>query len=310
MTATLDRPETDFATQLRQQTTGCRLSTFGMTTRRTMSKAQIERVAETFHADSEHVGGSRKVIDRKHELVKPIYALLLRAKALIVAHTIDYPERGLRLAKVGKIDWLNEKVSEMQTELESYLVQLDEGWDEIKQQARERLGELYCEADYAVTPSRSFGLEISFPAIEPDRRLMTLHPELYAREQARIQSRFDDAVRNAEAAAAEQLQKLLQHFVAKLTETDEDGKRKTFKDSTFTNIIEFVQQFRELSIGSNDQLDELVGQIEQVASGIDISKVRKAGDAERRDVADQFAQLLAKVDSLAIDRPVREMDLE
>jgi len=57
MTATLDRPETDFATQLRQQTTGCRLSTFGMTTRRSMSKAQIERVAETFHADSEHVSG-------------------------------------------------------------------------------------------------------------------------------------------------------------------------------------------------------------------------------------------------------------
>jgi len=137
-----------------------------------------------------------------------------------------------------------------------------------------------------------------------------LHPELYAREQARIQSRFDEAVRNAEAAAAEQLQKLLQHFVAKLTEVDEDGKRKTFKDTTFTNIIEFVQQFRELSIGSNDQLDELVGQIEQVANGIDITKVRKAGDAERRDVAEQFAQLLAKVDSLAIDRPVREMDLE
>jgi hypothetical protein len=219
MTATLDRPETDFATQLRQQTTGCRLSTFGMTTRRTMSKSQLERVAQTFNAEVFSVGGSRKVIDRKHELVKPIYALLLRAKALIVAHTIDYPERGLRLAKVGKIDWLNAKVAEMQNELEGYLVQLDAGWDEIKQQAREQLGELYCEADYAVTPSRSFGLEISFPAIEPDRRLMTLHPELYAREQARIQSRFDEAVRNAEAAAAEQLQKLLQHFVAKLTES-------------------------------------------------------------------------------------------
>lgn len=300
----------DFAVKLQEQTSGCRLNTYGLSTRRSMSKAQIERVAQTFHADADYVGGSRTVLDRKHELIAPIFSLMFAAKSIVKAHTLDYPERGLRLVKVDKIEWLAEKIDLMRVELDVHLAALDAGWAEIKEAAKERLAELYNESDYAVTPSQAFGIEISFPAIKPDDRLLSLHPELYAREQERIRARFDEAIRNAEAAAAEQLEKMLRHFVSKLTEVGPDGKRKVFHESTIQNIRDFTAQFKELSIGSNQDLDSLVDQISELANDTDVAMVRKGSAEDRQKVAERFAEMLARVDDLMIDLPVREMDLD
>ena len=190
---------------LQAQTVGVRLSCFQLTTRRSMGKGQVEQVASLFKADTESVSGSRQAINRKHEVVKPIYATLIEAKTFVNGHTMDYPEKGIRLIKLAKVEWLRDKIAERQNDLNTHLAVLDANWSAVKLEAKERLGELYNEGDYPVTPSQAFGLELSFPAIKPDDRLLQLHPELYAAEQARIAARFDDAIKKAEAAAADEL---------------------------------------------------------------------------------------------------------
>jgi hypothetical protein len=300
---------TNFAKELQNQTSGCRLNLYKLGTRRTMSKGQIEQVAATFQADSDSVSGSRMVINRKHELVAPIYSLMFTATQLVKSSTIDYPERGLRLVKVSKIPKLVDKIEEIRQELEGYLKALDDGWAGVLAEAKDRLADLFNPADYPPKPSQAFGIEISFPAIKPDDRLLQMHPELYALEQKRIASRFDDALKLAEAAAADELGKLLKHFVDRLAPSG-DGKQKMLMGSTLENIKDFTTRFKELSIGSNADLDLLVSQVETMANGIDIKEVRKSDPVSKQKLADQLKSFSEMVDELVVLRPVRELDLD
>ena len=300
---------TEFAQQLQQQTSGCKLNTYQMTTSRTMTPGQIQRVAELFNAEKDSVGGKRAILNRKHELIAPVYQALRSARAFIQANSIDYPERGLRLVKLSRIPYLQEKIGGYIEELNEALRMLDAGWESVKEEAKGRLEELYMEEDYAIRPSQAFGIELTFPAIQPDSRLMQLHPELYQREQERIAARFSEALANAEAAAVDTLQTMIAHFIERLTPS-EDGKKKSLSTSAIENIREFVGNFRELSIGSNEQLEQLVDQVDQICEGIDIKAIRKAGPEDRGQVVDAMNELLSKIDQIVIDRPIRELELE
>jgi len=298
----------DFGDKLKNETTGCRLTTFALSCRRSMSKHAVGQVANLFSADQQSVGGSRQVIDRKHELVKPVLAALAKAKVIVQTYTIDYPEKGVRLVKLSRVDWLRTEIDKIVAELNEALAKLDEGWESVKLHAKERLGELYSAGDYPPIPSQGFGIELSFPAIKPDDRLAKLHPELYAAEQARIAARFDEAVATAEAAAAEELGKMLEHLVERLQPGD-DGP-KTLHASTIDNLVEFAEVWKTKSIGSNAKLDEMIAKVQSAAAGIDVKSLRKSDGSARAVLAERFANISQELDGLVIRKPVRTFDLD
>lgn len=300
---------TDFADKLRSETIGIRLERTYLGTRKTMAKADVERVASLFGAEHDSVGGSRAVLNRKHELLKPVFQMMNDTPNFLAANTIDYPERGVRLIKLSRVDWMQEQIVARSATLCEHLEALDAGWDTVVAEARERLGDLFNPADYHVTPSRMFSISLSFPAIKPDDRLLQLHPELYAAEQARIKARFDEAIKNAEAAATEELGELLKHFIERLSHS-EDGKRKVMRDSVVDSITEFAERFKSLSIGSNSDLDALVAEVQDLASGIDVKAVRKADQTSRQQLSAKLAGTLSKLDSLIMVRPARSIDLD
>lgn len=309
----VEQHERNFGEQLKNQTTGCRVATFSLSVRRTMPKGAISEVAEHFAAQESSLSGSRQVINRKHPLVRPVYRALKMAKEMVHAYTIDYPEKGVRLVKLDRVEWLREQINEIRGQLDDALVDLDSGWQAVKDDAKERLGDLYNDGDYPPTPSLGFGIELSFPAIQPDDRLARLHPELYAQEQARIRVRFEEAVQIAEAKAAEELSKMLAHLVSRMQPDPETGKAKTINASAVDNLKEFAERFRTISVGSmgsNADLERLISEVESAASGVDIKALRAADGSERATLAESFERLREQVDSLVISRPVRDIDLD
>ena len=273
-----------------------------------MEKQQIQSVADTFDADVKSVGGSRRIINRKLEFVAPVYKLLLTARNYVNAHTLDYPEDGIRLIRLSAIDRVDKHIRGMRDELRERLDDLSANWAAVREDARARLGKAFVEEDYSISPLAHYDIKLTFPEIAPDARLLQLHPDLFAAEKSRIEARFEEALIAAEVAAQQSAQKLLEHFVERLTD-DGDGKRKTVKESTINKIHEFVERFRATNIGSNDQLDKLVGDIESLAAGIDIKALRKAPDGTRAGVVTDAKALLEKVKAVIITRPVRDIDL-
>lgn len=299
----------NFGKKLQEQTIGVRLSVTSLGCRRALEKGQIIEVANLFEADEQSVSGSKKIINPKHELVKPIRALLGDAKAYIRARTIDYPEQGLRLARVDQVESLTAGIQSRKEMLSELLDQLCAGWDSVKAEAKKRLVDLYDENDYPTSPRSHFAIYLTFPEIKPDQRLMQLNPQLYAEQQKIIQAKFEEAVVVAEAAAAKELQQLLSNLVDKL-KPGADGERKILKGSAVANISEFVDMFKAKTIGSNAELDALMHKVKAMADGLDPEQLRKAAFDTREAVANDLQGVLSEVENLISVMPVRSIDLD
>jgi hypothetical protein len=72
------------------------------------------------------------------------------------------------------------------------------------------------------------------------------------------------------------------------------------------NLHEFFERFRLLNIGSNEQLDELVEQCQQIIQGIEPQQLREKSDL-RQHVATKLSAVGSILDGLLVDRPRRNI---
>ena len=82
---------------------------------------------------------------------------------------------------------------------------------------------------------------------------MSLHPEVYQAEQARVRERFESAVELAEQAFATELQRLTAHLAERLTGLH-DGQPEVFRDSAVENLREFFERFWRLNMMGQTRL--------------------------------------------------------
>lgn len=143
------------------------------------------------------------------------------------------------------------------------------------------------------------------PKVEPPEYLLRLSPAVYAQERQRIAAKFDEAVKLAEQAFTAEFSSLVSHLVERLT-PGPDGGRKVFRDSALTHLSEFVARFRELDVGSNPELEQMVDTARKAIGNIDPAAVRDS-DALRRQVAGQLSTVAAHLDQLLVDQPRRRV---
>ncbi len=120
-----------------------------------------------------------------------------------------------------------------------------------------------------------------------------------------MQARFDEAVRLAETAFTDELANLVEHLTDRLS-GQQDGKPKVFRDTAITNLTEFFQRFQRLNIRSNEQLDELVNQAQDVVRGVQPQQLRENLELRER-VAGQLGGVQQALDDLLVDRPRRNI---
>ncbi len=150
-----------------------------------------------------------------------------------------------------------------------------------------------------------FRIEHDYPSVEPPQYLRKLSPELFRQEQARVAARFEEALRLTEQAFIGEFGKLVSHLTERLSGSD-DGKPKVFRDSAVENLGEFFTRFRQLNVGNNAQLDELVAQAQRVIRGVEPQQLRDS-NALRQNVATQLSAVQSVLDGLLVDRPRRNI---
>lgn len=117
--------------------------------------------------------------------------------------------------------------------------------------------------------------------------------------------RFEEAVQLAEQAFTSEFANLVSHLTERLSSGPE-GERKIFRDSALGNLADFFDRFRQLSVRSSDQLDDLVAQVQGVVRGIEPQTLRDNGDL-RQHVATQLSGVQSTLDGMMIDRPRRRI---
>ncbi len=87
-------------------------------------------------------------------------------------------------------------------------------------------------------------------------------------------------MRLTEEAFVSEFGKLVSHLTERLSGSD-DGKPKVFRDSAVENLSEFFTRFRQLNVGNNAQLDELVAQAQRVIRGVEPQQLRDSNACGR-----------------------------
>ncbi len=309
MSTTLDeptlQPSTSPSQRLRTSFAAVRIAFTWLGTRKTLTTEQKARAADTFGAEGEFLSAGKKLLDTKHPAFKAVTGVRSRTVSLWKGMSLPYPEPGVRLIRQDQIDMFTEQLASLKEELNEAVWRLDEHYAELKSAARDRLGSLYDSADYPESLQGLFQVTWDFPSVEPPDYLRQLNPEVYRQECERVASRFDEAVQLAESAFVEELQSLVSHLSERLA-SQADGKPKVFRDSAIENLTQFFERFRELNVRSNEQLDDLVGQCQQVVTGVEPQSLRD-NQVLRTSVASELSQVQNVLDDLLVDRPRRNI---
>ena len=308
MSMLLEESNTDTiaaADRLRHTMAGVRLSISWFGVRKSLTSDQKAQAADAFGAEGEFLSAGKKLLDTRHPAFKLVTGVRTRAVNYWKGVSLPFPEAGIRLIPQDEIDRFDQKMESLKTELEEAVWRLDEHFAELKDAARQRLGSLFNSADYPESLQGLFKIEHDFPAVEPPDYLRRLNPELYERECRRVADRFDQAVQLAEEAFTSELSKLVSHLTERLAGA-EDGKPKVFRDSAVENLQSFFERFKSLNIGSNEQLDELVTQCQQVVGGVVPQDLRNQQNL-RQHVAKKLSGVQSVLDGLLVDRPRRNI---
>ena len=299
-------PTTSPAQRLRATMAAARVSFTWMGTQKTLDRDQKARAAETFGAEGQYLSAGKKLLDTGHAAFRAVTAIRGKADAYWKGASLPFPEPGVRLIRHDAIEAFAATMADFRVELDDAVAHLDRHYGELKRAARDRLGSLFNPADYPETLVGLFGVEWSFPSVEPPDYLVQLAPGLYEAERARVSARFEEAVQLAEQAFLDEFARLVGHLTERISGIGDDGQPRVFRDSAVGNLAEFFERFRTLNVRSNDQLDALVAEAQRAVRGVSAQDLRD-GEGLRQAVASQLSQVQSSLDALLVERPRRRI---
>ncbi len=297
--------QSDPSQRLRNSMAAMRVSFSWFGTRKSLSTEQRALAADAFDAEGKFLSAGKKLVDTSDPAFRNVTSIRNQTVAYFKGISLPYPEPGLRLVPQGSLQQIDAKMRDYRDELSASVERLEARFDELKYEARDRLGDLFCDADYPATLSGLFDVSWDFPSVEPPEYLRRLNPEMYQQECDRIRSRFNDAVQMAETAFVEELSKLVDHLGERLAGND-DGKPKVFRDTVVTNLNDFFERFQRLNIGSSGELDSLVERSKLVVGGIVPQQLRDSSGL-RQQISTQLSSVQSALDGLLVDRPRRNI---
>src|SRR5690606_15349322 len=136
---------------LRHTFSAMRVSFTWLGVRKSLSTDQRQQAANQFGAQEKYISAGKKLIDTGHPAMRAVNQVRRQIVDYWKGMSLPFPESGIRLVRQDELKQLNGQLEIFSEHLAVAVSHLQAAYDEIKQQARERLGSLYCESDYPDT---------------------------------------------------------------------------------------------------------------------------------------------------------------
>lgn len=168
-----------------------------------------------------------------------------------------------------------------------------------------RLKAAYHTRDYPDpgTVRAAFGLTYSYFTFDLPGTLETISATMLKREERRSMEKVNNMLEDVNTYLREAMRSLVNHLVDRLSPS-ESGKSKTFKSSTLTNLLEFLNTFDARNLGNDIELSQLVTTAKNVLSGVD-SQLLRSDQSIANVVQNGMGTIKAQLDSLLIKKPIR-----
>jgi len=299
--------EISSAKSLQEQAAGLGIHFTWMGTSKSLTNEEKDKAAEPFGAQGEGLAVSKKLIDSKNIYYKPLTTLQSQIRTLWINYTLPWVEKGVRLIPRALIPSFRDQFAVLKEEFQDATETLGRNWNRVKESQRQKLGNLYCENDYAVDPTKLFSVEPSWPNLSPPEYLRTIDPALYQQEQEAAAARFEKAINLAVEGYGQKLLELVEGTAEKLR-PNADGTHKKFASDLAGPFTEFLTNFRRMNITSNSELDQFIQQAEALFSSVNPAMIRLDSNT-RTSTVKAFDDLSAVMQTKIVAKSRRKLIL-
>jgi hypothetical protein len=142
-----------------------------------------------------------------------------------------------------------------------------------------------------------------------------LPPEIREQEEKKLRDTYAQAQEAIQGALWTEFAKFLEHVTDRL-EPGADGKRKTFRDTLFTDLSQFVEAFGNRNAFNDDKLGALVAQTQAAIASIggktpaEAATMMRDFEGLRDKTATVFAKVKDEVDKTIAAMPKRAFSID
>lgn len=166
------------------------------------------------------------------------------------------------------------------------------------QDAAKRLRGLYHPTDYPPVEdvAREFGFSWQYVSFGVSDQLKAISREVWEQEREKAAQRMAEASAEIQAVLRESMARLVQHMANRLKEGP-DGKPLRFKETTVSNLVEFLTNFEFRNVTDDHELQALVAEARKLLQGIGADDLWTTGDL-RAKVQKGMADIAAQLDTM------------
>lgn len=271
-----------------------RLSTMGNT--RKVSTSQIEA-----DADKDLLRVSKHLVDSAE--LKAIGRFDGEIRRFLYNICLPF-EVGIHLLPIAALQTVEGQLRQFAEDRKQLVTAFIVAYPSLCQDAAKRLRGLYNPADYPPVEdiAREFGFSWQYVSFGVPDQLKSISREVWEEEREKAAQRMAEASAEIQVVLRESMAKLVQHMADRLKEGP-DGKPLRFKESTVSNLVEFLTNFEFRNVTDDKELQALATQARQILQGVSADDLRTTGDLRVKvqqgmaDIATQLDTMLTRTGS-------------
>lgn len=220
-----------------------------------------------------------------------------------------FRKKGVLILPVRLIEEVMATIERAERDRQPLIEAFMASYEQRKEEARPKLNSGFSEADYPAADKvrATFTFECQMWELSAPGQLQALNRDLYQRELVKMNNMWTQASETINAVLLQEFRKLTSHMADRLQPGD-DGKGKTFRDTTITNLTQWLDLFSARNLGDDQELVSVVDRARALVQGLDPTNVRDSDDL-RNSLAKDFSAITAQLDEAIINRPARSIEL-
>jgi hypothetical protein len=219
-------------------------------------------------------------------------------------------EAGIHLCPLPLLEQMEAKLRDFAARRHKLVAGFLEAYTRLCQDAAKRLRSLYNPGDYPPVEhvQRQFTFLWQYISFGVPDQLREISTKIWQEEREKAAQVMAEAGHEIQQVLRTAMAELVKHMRDRLKDGP-DGKPLRFKETTVSNLVEFLGTFDFRNVTDDEELKALVDWARTILGGVDAEALRTTVDLRAR-VQQEMADLAAELDTMIVKKPGRKFRFE
>lgn len=219
-------------------------------------------------------------------------------------------EAGIHLCPLPLLEQMEAKLRDFAARRQELVVGFLVAYPRLCQDAAKRLRSLYNPGDYPPVEhvERQFTFLWQYISFGVPEQLREISTRIWQEEREKAAQVMAEAGHEIQQVLRTAMAELVKHMRDRLKDGP-DGKPLRFKETTVSNLVEFLGTFDFRNVTDDEELKALVDRARTILGGVDAEALRTTTDLRAR-VQQEMADLAAELDTMIVKKPGRKFRFE